>query len=82
MLEETDEKIDCKILFQKGKAIPLSIFWEKKWYEIKEVLLRWEERKGETSLRHFSVTDGINTFHIVFHSDTMKWKLMGFDTEI
>lgn len=81
MLEEIDEKIDCKILFKKGKIIPLSIFWQKKWYEIKKVLLRWEERKGEELLTHLSVTDGANTFHIVFHSDTMIWKLMGIDTE-
>ena len=81
MLEQIDERIDCRVLFQRGKITPLSIFWKKKWFKIEEVLLRWEEREGKELLRHFSVTDGANIFHIVFYPDSLVWKLLGIDTE-
>lgn len=79
MLEEINEKIACEILFKKGNATPRYLLWKKRWYKIEKVLLRWEERKGRELLRHFSVTDGCNTFHIVFYPESLTWKLLGID---
>lgn len=80
MFEEMDEKIACEVLFKQGKVIPRYILWKKRWYKIEEVLLRWEEREGKELLRHFSVTDGANIFHIVFYPDSLVWKLLDIDT--
>ena len=80
-MEEMNEKITCEILFKEGKVTPRYLFWKKKWYKIEKVLLRWEERRGKELLRHFSVTDGCNTFHIVFYPLSLIWKLRGIDKE-
>ncbi len=79
MLEELDEDIECKIHFREGTMLPLDIKWQTKWYPIKKVLLRWEERRGRELLRHFSVTDGANVFHIAFYPENLMWKLHGVD---
>jgi hypothetical protein len=79
MFEEIDEKVSCEVLFKKGKVTPRYLLWKKKWYKIEKVLLRWEERDGKELLRHFSVTDGGNIFHIVFCPESLNWKLIGID---
>lgn len=79
MFEEIDEKIECKAHFKSGIIIPVHMKWEKKWYQLQKVLLRWEERKGRELLRHFSVTDGGNVFHITFYPESLIWKLHGVD---
>jgi len=79
MFEEVNERISCEVLFEKGRVTPRRILWMKRWYKIEKVLLRWEERMGQEVLRHFSVTDGANTFHIVFYPEAMFWKLISID---
>ena len=37
----------------------------------------WIERQGQTVLRHFSVSDGEDTFHIVMNSETLTWHMEG-----
>ncbi|TET24796.1 MAG: hypothetical protein E3J78_00580 [Candidatus Cloacimonadota bacterium] len=81
MQEELNEKIDCKALFSKGTVTPQQFKWKKKWYVVQKVLLRWEDRKGRELLRHFSVTDKANIFHIVFYPESLIWKLRGIDSE-
>jgi hypothetical protein len=80
-MNEVNEKIACEILFKDGKAIPRALNWKKRWYTIEEVLLQWEERRGKELLRHFSVTDGINVFHIVFYPGSLIWKIRGIETD-
>jgi len=79
MFEEIDDSIQCEVLFKGTKVVPLSLVWKKHTYKIEKVLLRWEEREGKELLRHFSVTDGANIFHIVFYPDNLIWKLKGID---
>lgn len=80
-MNEVNEKISCEVLFKNGKATPRYLLWKKKWYKIEKVLLRWEERRGKELLRHFSVTDGGNVFHIVFYPGSLIWKLRGIDKD-
>ncbi|TES92509.1 MAG: hypothetical protein E3J87_05220 [Candidatus Cloacimonadota bacterium] len=80
MFEDTNERIECEVAFKRTKVTPLNLVWKKHTYKIEKVLLRWEEREGKELLRHFSVTDGANIFHIVFYPDSLVWKLLGIDT--
>jgi hypothetical protein len=35
----------------------------------------WTERQGRAILHHFSVTGGADTFHLVFSSEDLSWRL-------
>ena len=39
----------------------------------------WSEREGITTLYHFSVTDGTDTFHLVMNNNTQAWHLEGVE---
>lgn len=56
---------------------PAWFIWNGRRIKIERTNHAWSEREGITTLYHFSVTDGMDTFHLVMNNETQSWHLEG-----
>jgi len=86
MMTQIDEKIKVGAVFacpegrpaNRGydqKLKPVWFFWSGKKYPIKEITFSWKDRKGESDLYFFSVTDGQAVYEISYNDKSLVWML-------
>ncbi len=71
------DRLDVCARFSRGEVTPLWFFWRGRRYEIEKTTYTWEERRGRSVLKHFSVTDGATVFEIGYDSEKLDWTLLG-----
>lgn len=62
-------------IFKGDKIVPKWFVWEERKYGIKEVSYTWKDKQGIEDLHFFSVSDGTNSYELVFNSKRLTWKL-------
>lgn len=81
MLTEINEPVEAGVVFRKGQVRPVWFLWKGRKYLVAKVAYSWKEPRGETTLHHFSVFDGANTFELCYDAKFLTWKLGRVDTE-
>ena len=72
------EPVTVGAIFEASANLkPAWFIWNGRRIKIVRTNHTWSEREGITTLYHFSVTDGSDTFHLVMKSDTQAWHLEG-----
>ena len=65
-----------------AKLKPAWFIWNGRKIKVVRTNHAWSERVGTATLFHFSVTDGMDTFHLVMNNDTQSWHLEGVQLAI
>ncbi len=69
-------KIKVATIFEKSKMKPVWFVLDNRRYDIKDISYEWKTKKGHSTLHHFAVFDGTNSFEIVFDDKEVQWELM------
>lgn len=75
MLKQIDEKIDVLVDFSKNKVRPLYFRWGNKRYWVKQINLIHISKEMGRKFYHFSVSDSVNYFKLIFDAEDMVWRL-------
>ena len=70
-----DEAVRVGAAFDSRKIFPIWFRWRNRYYKVKSVNYTWDSTQGDGKLRHYSVTDGVNTYELCFNSRTLEWTL-------
>lgn len=76
--EKLHETVTVGAVFEPPTRVrPAWFIWNGRRIRIIRTNHAWSEREGITTLFHFSVTDGADTFHLVMNNETQSWHLEG-----
>jgi hypothetical protein len=78
---KVNEDIRVFVAFDNGNVFPVWFLWRNRYYKIKDVTYTWTSNLGLAKLRHYSVTDGTNTYELCFNSESLEWVLGRVCTE-
>jgi len=70
-----DDPVEVGVVFRAGMARPAWFLWCARRYLVREVTMYWRTKQGRASLLHLNVTDGDNSFELVFNQETLVWRL-------
>jgi hypothetical protein len=73
------EKINVLASFTGGIR-PIKFKWSGRLITVKEVTYTWKSREGQSSIHHFSVTDGNSLYELSFHAQSLVWRLENLET--
>jgi hypothetical protein len=73
------EKINVLASFTGGIR-PIKFKWSGRLITVKEVTYTWKSREGQSSIHHFSVTDGNSLYELSFHTQSLVWRLENLET--
>ena len=81
MSETIDESVSVNLLSNhlKRTALPSSIYWRGRRYQVIKIGLHHTLREGRTLFHIFSVTDGTTGFKLRFDTELLSWKLLEVD---
>ncbi|MFA5104631.1 MAG: hypothetical protein WC527_05605 [Candidatus Margulisiibacteriota bacterium] len=67
--------IKVATIFEKGKLKPVWFVLENRQYRIQEINYEWQTKNGLSKVYHFAVSDGVNTFELMFDDKEMRWEI-------
>lgn len=79
MQVELDEPISVGAVFSQGGIRPVWFSRNRRQVRISEIALTWKTREGNTSILHFSVTDGKGVYEIRYNTATLLWRVIYAD---
>ncbi len=75
MVVYLDEPVQVGAVFKKAGVLPRWFLYHGKKIKVREVTYSWKENVGQSLFHHFSVSDGINLYDLVFQPERLFWKL-------
>lgn len=57
------------------KIKPVRFKWSGRLREVKDITYTWTTREGQSSIYHFSVTDGNTLYELSFNTTSLLWRL-------
>ena len=57
------------------KIKPIRFKWSGRLLEIKEITYFWKSKEGQSTIYHFSVSDGKTLYELSFDTTSLIWKL-------
>ena len=57
------------------KIRPVRFTWSGKLREVQDITYSWTTREGQSSIYHFSVTDGNTLYELSFNITSLLWRL-------
>jgi hypothetical protein len=79
-MERVCEPIRTAVVFTPGQQIkPVWFDWHRRQHRIVQTTYSWQEKKGDTTLLHFSVTDGEALYELVYNTKDQTWLLNGIE---
>ncbi len=75
MVVYLNEPVQVGAVFRQAGVIPQWFLYHGKKIRVREVTYSWRENIGQSLFHHFSVSDGINLYDLVFQPERMFWKL-------
>ncbi len=57
------------------KIRPVRFKWSGRLREVKDITYTWTTKEGQSSIYHFSVTDGNALFELSFNTKSLLWRL-------
>ncbi len=71
------ENVDIVVSFKQGGFFPLWFFLNSNKHTIKNINLKWHDKKGKEVFQLFSVSDTNNSrYTLCFSQQRMKWKII------
>lgn len=71
-------RIRLAAIFEPGKAVrPVWFELDRRKHTLQEPTYRWQDRVGEVTLLHFTVSDGEALYEIVYNPADQSWTLHG-----
>jgi hypothetical protein len=71
-------RIRLAAIFEPGKAVqPVWFELDRRKHTLQEPTYSWQDRVGETTLLHFTVSDGEALYEIVYNPADQIWTLHG-----
>lgn len=80
-MSEINELIKMYAFFDHSKIIPIAFSWQGRRYEKLKQISSWEMRRGQYLDQWFSLSDGVNTYHVRFNGVEHNWRLMEILTD-
>jgi hypothetical protein len=81
-MERVCEPIRTAAIFTPGQQIkPVWFDWHRRQHRIVQTTYSWQEKKGDTTLLHFSVTDGEALYELVYNTKDQTWLLNGIEAQ-
>ena len=81
-MERVCEPIRTAVVFTPGQHIrPVWFDWHRRQHRIVQTTYSWQEKKGDTTLLHFSVTDGEALYELVYNTKDQTWLLNGIEAQ-
>jgi|GEM_PF-219497 len=68
-------RIEVLSWFRNGRISPRAFIWNKKFYRVKEITYRWQERLGQAVISYFSVRTSANLYQISFNNTSYSWRI-------
>ena len=62
------------------KIKPIRFKWSGRLLEIKEITYFWKSKEGQSTIYHFSVSDGKTLYELSFDTTSLIWKLENLET--
>ena len=62
-----------------SRMTPLRLYLKRLKYGIRQITNVWKERRGETTLIHFHVTDDGALYELVYNLSETTWTLEGIE---
>ena len=59
-----------------GRIRPVWFELQRRRHDVRTITNSWQERRGETLLRHFHVTDDGALFELIFNPGNATWQLL------
>lgn len=75
MFVDVNETVEMIVVFKKHKTVPVSIRWNDKTYNIKQISMVHKAYSGNGLVYYFSVSDNFNYFKLAFDTKTLQWHL-------
>ena len=75
MRETVSEPIDVLVAFHGSRVEPMTFKWANRYYQVKKVNLVHSEGRGRDKMTSFFVSDEANSYHLIFSTDSLSWKL-------
>jgi hypothetical protein len=75
MVVYLNEPVQVGAVFRQAGVVPRWFFYHGRKIKVQEVTYCWKENIGQTLFHHFSVSDGINLYELVFQPERLHWKL-------
>ncbi|MBT3689781.1 hypothetical protein HOE31_04050 [bacterium] len=75
MYDKINESIEVVASFKKSEIFPKFFSWRRKIYKVDKVHFIHTSQNGKGLLYHFSVTDKVNYFQLIFNPLTLTWTL-------
>ena len=80
-MNNPQQEIRVAVVFGPGmKLKPVWFDLNRRQHVIREITASWLERRGETPLLHFHVTDGGALYELVYNMKDAIWKLTMVET--
>ena len=79
MISSVNERVKVLALFDEEGVKPLRFQWRGMTYPVRQITLRWKERKGGGPAYRFAVSDGANAFQLTYNSECLNWRLEAAD---
>ncbi len=81
-MERIREPIRIAAIFAPGRQIkPVWFDWHNRKHTIRETCYTWQERSGDSTLVHFSVTCGEDLYELVYDTGRQSWSLEGIEVK-
>jgi len=80
-MQKIREQIRVAVIFGPGSQIrPVWFDWRRRKHEVREVTYSWQDRRGEATILHFAVSDGVNLFELAYDAAGQLWALAAVDS--
>ena len=57
------------------KIKPVRFQWSGRLRDVKDITYTWKTKEGQSSIYHFSVTDGNALYELSFNTTSLVWRL-------
>jgi hypothetical protein len=79
MVVYLNEPIQVGAVFKKSGVVPRWFLYHGKKIRIQEVTYVWKENVGQALYHHFSVSDGMNLYDLMFQPERLYWRLAAIE---
>lgn len=78
-----DERIRVIAIFENSRCgetmRPVKFRWRGRLYPIEEITYRWKSLRGQSTILHFSVSDGTTLYELTCNKHSLKWWLSNIE---
>ena len=82
MLQKIREHIRVAVIHGPGNKLrPVWFDWKRQKHAVQEVTYHWRHKSGDDLILHYSVTDGVTLFELIYNATAQTWILESIDAD-